>query len=40
MNRENLKECKKCGYQWYSKVTLPKECPKCKSYRWSKKWEK
>jgi len=27
-------ECKRCGYTWYSKVKEPKQCPKCKNYRW------
>jgi hypothetical protein len=27
-------ECKRCGYGWYSKVKVPKQCPKCKNYRW------
>ena len=26
----NNKECPFCGYQWQSRVEMPKECPQCK----------
>ena len=26
--------CKKCGYEWKSKVINPKSCPSCKQYKW------
>jgi len=29
-------KCKKCGYEWTSRVDNPKECPECKSRRWNK----
>jgi len=36
-----MNTCIRCGYEWKSRSkNKPKECPKCKSYRWSKKWEK
>jgi predicted Zn-ribbon and HTH transcriptional regulator len=27
--------CKKCGYEWQSRVEIPKQCPKCKRYGWN-----
>lgn len=28
--------CLQCGKAWWSRIlTLPKECPKCKSYNWN-----
>ena len=33
-------ECKRCGYEWASRVgggvVVPKQCPKCKQYSWGK----
>jgi len=31
-----MHECKRCTYEWESKVagTIPRSCPKCKSYAW------
>ena len=29
-------KCKKCGYEWITRVDNPKACPKCKSYDWDK----
>lgn len=29
---ENKIKCKCCGYEWISKVEIPKQCPKCKRY--------
>ena len=31
-----MKECKRCGYEWKSKMEEPKCCPKCKRYDWNK----
>jgi hypothetical protein len=31
----NPQSCNRCGYQWSSKLTLPKECPQCKSRYWN-----
>lgn len=39
-------ECKRCGYEWASRVgggvVAPKQCPSCKSYSWGKvrKWSR
>ena len=35
-------ECKRCGYEWVSKVENPKQCPKCKQYYYNigREWEK
>ena len=27
-------KCKKCKYEWESRVDKPKECPECKSRNW------
>lgn len=27
-------ECKRCGYEWKSRVEVPKECPRCKRRDW------
>ena len=27
--------CKRCRYEWVGKVTKPKRCPYCQSYRWN-----
>lgn len=27
-----MKECKKCGHKWLSRVLNPRACPNCKSY--------
>lgn len=34
--------CKRCEYQWDSKLEQPLQCPKCKSYAWNKQreWKK
>lgn len=24
-------KCKKCGYEWQSRLENPKECPRCKT---------
>ena len=32
--------CAKCGYEWESRVDVPKECPDCKSREWQEKKEK
>ncbi len=29
-------KCKKCQYEWPSKLERPKACPKCKRYDWDK----
>lgn len=29
--------CKKCGYEWMSRVKNPKACPYCKQYDWDRK---
>lgn len=29
--------CKKCGYEWESRVERPKACPECKGRMGSKK---
>ena len=29
-----MKHCKRCGHEWQARVTDPKVCPKCKSYKW------
>lgn len=33
-NNINMTEqkCKKCQYQWFSRVEKPKACPACKNY--------
>ena len=28
-------KCLKCGYEWESKLEMPKACPACKSYRFN-----
>lgn len=28
--------CGKCGHAWWSRVKVPKACPRCKRYDWSK----
>lgn len=25
------KNCEKCGYEWFARVSEPKECPRCKT---------
>lgn len=30
-----MERCIACGYEWRSRVESPKECPQCKSRRWS-----
>jgi predicted Zn-ribbon and HTH transcriptional regulator len=30
------KQCKKCCYEWESRINNPKVCPRCKSYNWNK----
>ena len=34
--------CDKCGWKWESrkKDELPRECPRCKSYRWNQSEER
>ena len=27
-------KCKRCGYEWESRVKRPKTCARCKSYTW------
>ena len=27
-------KCRKCGYEWISRVKSPKTCTRCKSYTW------
>lgn len=34
------KQCKKCYYEWESRINNPKVCPRCKSYNWNKTKEK
>lgn len=38
MNKPN--RCKKCNYEWYTRIpdpkVKPKSCPRCKSYDWDK----
>jgi len=29
-------KCKRCGYEWESKLKVPKACPRCKRYDWNK----
>ena len=29
--------CLRCGYDWLPRVTDPKRCPGCRSYRWNTK---
>jgi len=31
-----MNKCVFCGYEWTSRVTLPKQCPSCKRYSWFK----
>jgi predicted Zn-ribbon and HTH transcriptional regulator len=33
------KQCKKCGYEWESRIEEPKVCPYCKQYDWNKQRE-
>ena len=33
------KQCKKCGYEWESRIDNPKSCPYCKQYDWNKQRE-
>lgn len=28
------KKCKKCGYEWVSRIEKPKACPNCQSRKW------
>jgi len=28
-------KCKKCGYVWPSRVDSPKQCPRCRNYKWN-----
>lgn len=30
----DMKQCKRCGYEWQAKALKPKSCPLCKSYEW------
>ena len=32
-------ECKRCGYEWKSRVAEPKECPRCKRRDWDEERE-
>lgn len=32
----NAKICLRCGYEWFSRLDKPKECPNCKSSFWFK----
>jgi hypothetical protein len=34
MEHSTLRECKRCGYLWTSRVKEPKVCPRCISYKW------
>lgn len=35
-NKMKKYKCKKCGYKWWSRIiTIPKECPNCKSRKWN-----
>ena len=29
-------KCKRCGYEWDSRIENPKSCPRCKRYDWDK----
>ena len=28
-------KCKRCGHEWLSRVEKPRQCPRCRSYRWN-----
>lgn len=28
-------KCDQCGHEWLPSVDLPKQCAKCKSYKWN-----
>ena len=30
MKNTSNNKCKKCGYEWISRVKLPRQCPNCK----------
>jgi predicted Zn-ribbon and HTH transcriptional regulator len=30
----NKLKCKCCGHEWRPDVSVPKVCPRCKSYNW------
>lgn len=33
-------ECQKCWHVWFQRTTEPpRQCPKCKSYKWADKKE-
>ena len=29
-------KCKRCNYEWESRVERPAQCPRCKRYDWDK----
>lgn len=29
--------CEKCGREWESRTTNPKQCPECKTFYWNEK---
>lgn len=31
-----IKTCKRCGWEWASKVETPVQCPACRSKYWDK----
>ncbi|MBU0894948.1 MAG: hypothetical protein KKB88_05895 [Nanoarchaeota archaeon] len=33
-------KCKKCGYEWESKIDNPVSCPRCKRYDWNENQKK
>lgn len=35
-----MAKCRLCGYEWVPRVTEPRACPNCKSYKWKNKEEK
>ena len=36
MIEKKVNTCKLCGYEWFSVVENPKQCPHCKRYDWDK----
>ena len=38
-----METCKRCGYEWKSRIADPRICPQCKSKKWKeekiRKWE-
>jgi predicted Zn-ribbon and HTH transcriptional regulator len=33
-------KCKRCGYEWKSRVEKPLTCPRCKRYDYNSDYEK